>query len=1222
MPVLTGNMSQSFKLRTGQNYQVVVQTSLPLADFKFHQGPIKLVVSKDGGEAPCKNASGVTYNPNDGRLYLVQNQPHKVWSFTPAEVDAAASGGKLLLSSGRNLRKTCKEMEDLCFFDGSYFMCEEEYEENDKKTGKGRITQLSLNGDVQVAARTVMPTANLEGLTIDTRQRRLLVAERETPQIFELALNDQGLLASSASKETAITAKFAETGFRDISALHYSDGILLGLSVKDYKVLEIYLDDMNRSHDPARHSLALEEIKAYAAQAGVKAQVEGMCLVGDSLYICCDVEKSSKNVDGLLFVYKKNASGSLGDVAGGGTDTATTDTSNTPAGHGVVFGAAAGATNNATDTSAGELTDEGVPAFTQSGVAGPKLESHIDQLLQIGGFGPSADHDNQNFSEQIPFSLCKEIIEDGNVGLLALFIGAANWGVSGLPGDLNPNPFKCSAWDSEYFGGGQGASSWKGRGKGAGKHVMDHAKGGLGIAHWDSGSLEDFHGMFNVTDSGVAKEWAKEKFDWMRDRGIGEHGHDTSTKASNGLSYAENWKNWKQWALKLLRDKNFQTTNMIRRWLDKYFAKGLSKNAQDVYKAAVWSRARSSGKAGGLAGKPVAEQVTTYLSKRKRQGQFCLRVVALAAYVKGATASAGAQASDSQTQAGSQSSQDPNGVADSGSQVVFGQTATSQQNTDPGGSQGGYQPVHATGSGGAGGSQVVFGAAAQSGGSSSADTQDSSGGATSSDQAQASSDQAQASSDQAQASSDQDPVHKDQDSGTQTGTDQTTGQGTTTDAGPTVHPEPDDGPLPATPPQEEDYSPVNKDFKLTGTVDSDGQGDPKDVEKVQTRLKALGYVDGSFVEPSFPRLLKICKERLAEKPDHEFMPNHIERYGEYPRKQYGPLLRLQNEIYDRFKDKKFKYLVGGRDKLKWKSDRCGKVVPNAMTHLALLRPFDLEGTVGNGGLNRPWDVQKLKERLWAVGLLEWSAIDGTCDAACIEKIQAFQKLEPETDDASGAIGPGSMSHRKLNGFRPLPYQNSAPYPEAGSAHSYKLEALLQTKPNGCGDWYGEWTCGPSSVALTARYFKPQYGRGLSQFELMTHLAEESGCTLSGTSVERQQKMLKLIGLNFERSSEDTDTVAWMRKQLEAGKIIVSGGNSRARPHQTPKEGHSGHWLAIVGLTKDGQFVFMDPGRNAHGDVNTKPASEEQLVQWMKNKRQNDRQIAVSPPGAVPVMPWK
>ena len=110
----------------------------------------------------------------------------------------------------------------------------------------------------------------------------------------------------------------------------------------------------------------------------------------------------------------------------------------------------------------------------------------FESYLQSGKWSASAD-DNAS-GESLPQPLVEKIVRryceaptdadaSDNMGIFALTVGAANWGISEATG-LPPDPNK-REWRSTT-------------GADAGKHLMAYAIGGVGISHGDVGDLHKF----------------------------------------------------------------------------------------------------------------------------------------------------------------------------------------------------------------------------------------------------------------------------------------------------------------------------------------------------------------------------------------------------------------------------------------------------------------------------------------------------------------------------------------------------------------------------------------------------------------------------------------------------------------------------------------------------------------------------------------------------------
>ena len=95
-------------------------------------------------------------------------------------------------------------------------------------------------------------------------------------------------------------------------------------------------------------------------------------------------------------------------------------------------------------------------------------------------------------NEQIPYDLIKRMILDDlesnnrdNIGLLSLWIGTSQWGVSGIDSSI-ADPMDMS---------------WKGPSAGKGKRMREYEQGGIGIADYDVGPLARFYQEFGTPDN-------------------------------------------------------------------------------------------------------------------------------------------------------------------------------------------------------------------------------------------------------------------------------------------------------------------------------------------------------------------------------------------------------------------------------------------------------------------------------------------------------------------------------------------------------------------------------------------------------------------------------------------------------------------------------------------------------------------------------------------------
>ncbi len=213
---------------------------------------------------------------------------------------------------------------------------------------------------------------------------------------------------------------------------------------------------------------------------------------------------------------------------------------------------------------------------------GTPLEDQIDALIEIGFSSGHRD-------ESIPWSLAQDIICSGNVGLLALFVGVAFWRITGAP-------------ISDPVGLSWGRTS-------AGKHLNDY-RPGLGIAHFDGGTLRRIHADFGAPAGCLAASFPRKVADIRA--------------SSQGPA-------WDSWAVALLADRTNQR-RLVQSWLDHFWNPSIAATAsveQAIANAGI--RNSSPGQANDVAALSVADQFSRYgtTSHRRRRTQNLQRVIDL-----------------------------------------------------------------------------------------------------------------------------------------------------------------------------------------------------------------------------------------------------------------------------------------------------------------------------------------------------------------------------------------------------------------------------------------------------------------------------------------------------------------------------------------------------------------------------------------------------------------
>lgn len=105
------------------------------------------------------------------------------------------------------------------------------------------------------------------------------------------------------------------------------------------------------------------------------------------------------------------------------------------------------------------------------------FQKHVDEFIAKYG-------DLKESSRVLDYSYVKELITDGDFGLLTLLIAVANYGIKDYPDFWQTDALSLY---TKYKGKKQFCAS------STGKKPYDYTSGGLGIAHWDSGNLDDIY---------------------------------------------------------------------------------------------------------------------------------------------------------------------------------------------------------------------------------------------------------------------------------------------------------------------------------------------------------------------------------------------------------------------------------------------------------------------------------------------------------------------------------------------------------------------------------------------------------------------------------------------------------------------------------------------------------------------------------------------------------
>jgi hypothetical protein len=202
-----------------------------------------------------------------------------------------------------------------------------------------------------------------------------------------------------------------------------------------------------------------------------------------------------------------------------------------------------------------------------------------------------------------------------------------------------------------------------------------------------------------------------------------------------------------------------------------------------------------------------------------------------------------------------------------------------------------------------------------------------------------------------------------------------------------------------------------------------------------------------------------------------------------------------------------------------------------------------------------------------------------------------------------AIGPdpdviSAGMELKLPGAAP-----AAPAPSQSAAHG-QAPYINQYSPSGAAQGYsnGPANCGPTSMAMIARAFG--YGQGMSDAKLINHLGSMGGTNGEGTGINGIVAMAHGIGKGAQVKGPGANT-DWIRQQLEAGKLVVANGDYFAMPGHHGKVGTAGHYVAVVGIAGDGNFLVHDPADRGISEV-----SASGLARFIDGNANGGYQIAV------------
>lgn len=260
---------------------------------------------------------------------------------------------------------------------------------------------------------------------------------------------------------------------------------------------------------------------------------------------------------------------------------------------------------------------------------------HVDKFIREYG-------NLSGRSRLIDYSFIKEIIDAGNFGLLTLIIAVANYGIKNVPDTWGLDAVSLYKNYKPY------------RASDEGKKPYDYKKGGLGIAHWDSGNLDDiyttvgfpvsvdrahFEGL--LCTSGNITSWKQITFEGIKRLSPVFSKSSTMRLFDNGLKQDSQWEDWTHDILYYVDEygKPIYQHYLFKLWMDKFWFRAVNilkeKESTDAHIICLQDAVRIS-RAGSsmtsliskLCGKTVREQYELYkgdTDRYVRQKAFCRR---------------------------------------------------------------------------------------------------------------------------------------------------------------------------------------------------------------------------------------------------------------------------------------------------------------------------------------------------------------------------------------------------------------------------------------------------------------------------------------------------------------------------------------------------------------------------------------------------------------------
>jgi len=263
----------------------------------------------------------------------------------------------------------------------------------------------------------------------------------------------------------------------------------------------------------------------------------------------------------------------------------------------------------------------------------------------------------------------------------------------------------------------------------------------------------------------------------------------------------------------------------------------------------------------------------------------------------------------------------------------------------------------------------------------------------------------------------------------------------------------------------------------------------------------------------------------------------------------------------------------------------------------------------DGGVQYDPNVEALQHQLVSLGLMTQAQMDtgpgcyGPRTMAALAALQRQQgipgdgaRLDPATRTAldQASQDPSYAAPSDAPSFWPSPAAVSAPASTASGARTsapsatpavpggdggrYPVPYINQMSSDGSADdWNASSNCGPTTMAMIAKGLG--FGRDMQDGSLVNHFDQVAGVGAAGVGADGIQTMASSCG--FSASVQGAPTAEWVRQQLADGKLVAANGDRAVtlqyeQPPYASGSATGGHWIAVVGVTADGNFLVQDP----------------------------------------------